>query len=203
MGMLYHQHIIYIYIYIYIYIFGNCLRLQAYLHFCIFSRRLSLSLLIYIYIYICVCVCVCVCVYKYKGHSMIKRNFFKNIKLIFFVFFLINLYTQYAWSKVGDLSRGCPEDSLFNSFDIDLYCSTYPWSVPHNAEYYAMRHPVPFLTLPGPLANTQLIRPVWNNSIGNEAIQNGSKSATVCLVFEKCKTWNLLKNLWCVWRFIF
>ena len=46
-------------------------------------------------------------------------------------------------SKVGDLSRGWPKDSLFNS-SIPRITQLYPWFSPYSGECLARWHQVPF-----------------------------------------------------------
>ena len=51
----------------------------------------------------------------------------------------------YIYIYLADRCCGQPVSFLFNSYytKVSLDCSTYPWSVPYNAECYARNHQVP------------------------------------------------------------
>ena len=66
----------------------------------------------------------------------------------------IYIYIYIYISKVGDVSRGWPEVSLFNCYNarrerysISWIAPLYPWSLPYIGECWARRHQEPFLSL--------------------------------------------------------
>ena len=90
---------------------------------------------------------------------------------------LFNAKSCLIVSKFGDLSPGWPEGSLFSSYYTEMYgrvlllsLDSFTLPLPYNAKWYARQHQLTFFLVfgmtrpeprsPGPLVNTQLIRPM-------------------------------------------
>ena len=107
--------------------------------------------------------------------------FRRNYAVLPFWTFVIFFFFTMSVSKIVDLSRGCPEGSLFNSYYIEVYrrallhfldCSTLPsiltlysWALSKAASstifwVFGMTRPGIERQSPGPLTSTLLIRPI-------------------------------------------